>query len=301
MRWRNLKSERSRPLLCQELIDAKRCLISMIQRERFPEEIKFLATARKPNPGEVTVSYRNPTKFDELNPFLDEHELIRVGGRLKKSQLIYNQRHPLLLPAKHSITDLIIREYHENNKHAGIQSTLYALREKFWILNGKNQVRKIVHHCVECIRQRPRLMQAQMAVLPEVRVTEAPAFSRTGVDFFGPILIKEKKDRNRSFLKTYGCVFVCMVPKAVHIELATNLSTEGFLAAFRRFISRRGVPEHVYSDNGTNFVGTNKELREIYDLHGTAEFKQTIGFFATSKRIEWHFNPPLSPHFGGLW
>ena len=138
-------------------------------------------------------------------------------------------------------------------------------------------------------------------VLPEARVTEAPAFSRTGVDFFGPILIKEKKDRNRSFIKTYGCVFICMVSKAVHIELATDLSTEGFLAALRRFISRRGIPEHIYSDNGTNFVGANRELREIYDLLDTADFKQAIGSFALSKSTEWHFNPPLSPHFGGLW
>ena len=140
-----------------------------------------------------------------------------------------------------------------------------------------------------------------MAVLPEFRVTEAPAFSHTGVDIFGPILIKEKKDRNRSFLKTYGCIFICMVSKAVHIELAADLSIEGFLAAFRRFIRRRGVPEHMYSDNGTNFVGANKELREIYDLHERDEFKQKIGSFATSKRFEWHFNLPLSPHFGGLW
>ncbi|XP_033221084.1 uncharacterized protein LOC117175486 [Belonocnema kinseyi] len=92
-----------------------------------------------------------------------------------------------------------------------------------------------------------------------------------------------------------------MVSKAVHIEFATDLSTEGFLAALRRFIGRRGVPEHIYSDNGTNFVGANKELREIYDFFETEEFKKKIGSFALSKRKEWHFNPPLSPHFGGIW
>ena len=301
LRWRNLKAQRHRPLSLRELSDAERRLVAMMQRERFPEEIKFLATAREPGPGQIKVPYRKPTKFDELNPFLDEHDLIRVGGRLTKSELIYNHKHPILLPSKHPITDLIIRECHEDNKHSGIQSTLYTLREKFCILNRKDQIRKIVRHCVECIRQRPKMMHAQMAVLPEVRVTEAPAFSRTGVDFFGPILIKEKKNRNRSFIKTYGCEFICMVSKAVHIELAIDLSTEGFLAALRRFISRRGIPEHIYSDNGTNFVGANRELREIYDLQDTADFKQAIGSFALSKRIEWHFNPPLSSHFGGLW
>ena len=95
--------------------------------------------------------------------------------------------------------------------------------------------------------------------------------------------------------------FVCMVSKAVHIELATDFSTEGFIAAFRRFISRRGVPEHVYSDNGTNFVGANKELGEVYRLHKTTQFQNAIEVFALTKRIQWHFNPPLSPHFGGLW
>ena len=140
-----------------------------------------------------------------------------------------------------------------------------------------------------------------MADLPEVRVNESPAFCCTGLDFFGPILIKEKKFRNKSTIKTYGCVFVCMVSKAVHIELATDLSTEGFLAAFRRFVSRRGVPEHVYSDNGTNFVGANKELRELYNLVDAPDRRKSIEMYALSKRIHWHFSPPSSPHFGGLW
>ena len=283
MRWKNSKSPRNRPLLCQEIIESERRILAMIQRERFAAEIQFLATARETTPGEITVPFRKVTKFDEVNPFLDEHELIRVGGRLKKSDLIYNQKHPILLPSQHHVSDIIIQELHESHLHAGIQSTLYAIRERFWILNGKNQVRRIVQRYVECIRQRPKFIHAQMADLPDARVNEAPAFSRTGVDFFGPILIKEKKDRNRTFIKTYGCVFVCMVSKAVHIELATDLSTEGFLAAFRRFISRRGVPEHMYSDNETNLVGANKELSKIHKLLDTSEFKREIGTFPAGK------------------
>ena len=147
----------------------------------------------------------------------------------------------------------------------------------------------------------PKNVHAQMADLPRTRVNQSPAFSHTVLDFFGPILIKEKKFRNKSTIKTYGCVFVCMVSKAVHIELASDLSTEGFLAAFRRFICRRGIPEHVYSDNGTNFVGANNELREIYALFEHPDCRKSIANYALSKRIQWHFNPPLSPHFGGLW
>ena len=224
-----------------------------------------------------------------------------MGGRLKKSDLAYNTKHPLLLPSRHHLTDIIIREIHQRNRHAGVLSTFYTLRDRFWILNGKNQVRSIIHRCIECIRHRPKITYAKMADLPEVRVNEAPAFCHTGVDFFGPILIKEKKDRNKTFIKTYGCVFVCMVSKAVHIEVATDLSTEGFLAALRRFIHRRGTPERVYSDNGTNFVGANRELGEIYKLVDRDDFRNAIGNYALSKKIEWHFNPALSPHFGGLW
>ena len=108
LRWKTFKSNRNRPLSCQELIDAERRLVAMIQRKRFSKETRLLSTARDAAPADVTVPYRKPTNFDELNPFLDEHEFIRVGGRLKKSKLIYSQKHPLLLPAKHPITDVII-------------------------------------------------------------------------------------------------------------------------------------------------------------------------------------------------
>ncbi|XP_058810349.1 uncharacterized protein LOC131675397 [Phymastichus coffea] len=276
-------------------------IFTMVQLECFPKEINLLKTALESSPGNYAVPFRKSTKFDELNPFIGEDDLIRVGGRLKKAKLIYVTKHPILLPSNHHVTDLIIRDLHENNLHTGIQSTLYLLRQRFWILNGKNQIRGIIHRCIECIRQSPNMMHAKMADLPESRVTQSLPFNHTGLDFFGPILIKEKKDRNRSFIKSYGCVFVCMASKAVHIELVSDLSSEGFLAALRRFVSRRGVPSHIFSDNGTNFVGANRELLEIYKLFKTDEFKKDIRSYTLTKRIEWHFNPPLSPHFGGLW
>ncbi|XP_031789120.1 uncharacterized protein LOC116418118 [Nasonia vitripennis] len=110
-----------------------------------------------------------------------------------------------------------------------------------------------------------------MADLPTARVTESHVFSHVGVDFFGPLSIKEKKRHNRTALKAYGCVFVCMATKAVTIEITSDLTTEGFLGAFARFVGRR------------------------------EEFKSKVNAKALSLDIQWHFNPPLSPHFGGLW
>ncbi|XP_058808899.1 uncharacterized protein LOC131674318 [Phymastichus coffea] len=137
-----------------------------------------------------------------------------------------------------------------------------------------------------------------MADLPEPKVSQSAAFSHTGVDFFGPINIKEKAHKNRSFLKAYGCVFICLASKAVHIELATDLSTPGFLSTFRRFIARRGLPAHVYSNNRSNFVGACKELNDIFKFFNSEDTQRSLTEYAISKRIEWHFNPPLSPHFG---
>ncbi|XP_015121522.1 uncharacterized protein LOC107044229 [Diachasma alloeum] len=299
LRWKNPQAPRNHPLSVEEIYEAEYRIFMMVQRERFPIELRKLLTNQS-SEGLVPSCLRG-TPFDQLHPFVDDKGILRVGGRLKRSELSYNQKRSILLPSKHPVTDMIIRQVHYSKLHARIQSTLHAIRTKFWILNGKDQIRQLVRQCVECTRQKPKSVHAQMADLPRARLNEAPAFSRTGVDFFGPILIKEKKDRNRSFLKTYGFVFVCMVSKAVHIELATDLSTEGFVSAFRTFVSRKGVPGHVYSNNGTNFFGANRELSELYELISTPDFKEIVGNYAFSGRIDWHFNPPLSPHLEGIW
>jgi len=127
-----------------------------------------------------------------------------------------------------------------------------------------------------------------MADLPKSRVNEAPAFIHVGADFFGPLFIKERKLRNRNRIKAYGCVFVCMATKAVHIEIVSDLTTDEFLGVFRRFTGRRGIPEHVYSDNGTNFVGANNQLRELYALLNSEQFCVDVNNYATKKNIVWH-------------
>jgi len=96
-------------------------------------------------------------------------------------------------------------------------------------------------------------------------------------------------------------VFVCMSIKAIHLELVSDSSTDGFLAAFQKFISRRGLPEHVYSDNGTNFIGANNQLKKIYALFISEKHKELVNKFSSEHRISWHFIPSHAPHFSGLW
>ena len=271
---------------------AEKKILFLIQKEQFNEEIKTLLNSKE---------IKSP-KLSALNPFIDKHGLLRVGGRLQNANVTDEQKYPILLPSYHHVTDLIIKNIHLTNYHTGIQSTLFTIRQRFWLLDGKNQVRKIVRNCLPCLKNQPRIMKYKMANLPRPRVqSSTSAFLHTGVDYFGPIYLKEKKFRNRAKVKGYGCVFVCMATKAVHIEVASDLTTEGFLGAFRRFISRRAIPSAVYSDNGSNFVGANNQLRELYVLFNSEKFRDEVHSFAVKKNIIWHFNPPESPHFGGIW
>ena len=120
-----------------------------------------------------------------------------------------------------------------------------------------------------------------------------PPFTNTGIDYFGPIYVKQ----GRSQVKRYGCLFTCLAIRAVHVEVAHSLDTDSFINALRRFISRRGHPKTIYSDNGSNFVGGERELRE-----GVRQLNQDkIHHFLLHKEIEWYFNPPLASHMGGVW
>lgn len=114
-------------------------------------------------------------------------------------------------------------------------------------------------------------------------------------------MCRETLRRKAPNFKTYFCLFICMTTKAVHIELVHHLSSASFVAALQRFVSRRGLPAHVYSDNGTNFVGASRHLTEVYQWLKNEDTTRDIINYASSACIQWHFNPPSAPHFGGLW
>lgn len=291
LRMRKSNKFKGKGLEVTEKLQAETKILLLIQNEQYSYEIEQIRE---------TGETKN-LRLRGLNPFIDQHGLLRVGGRLKHAPISFTEKHPILLPSAHHVTDLIIREIHTNTYHSGIQSTLYNIRHRFWLLDGKNQVRRIVRRCLNCIRHRPVLLHGKMADLPSARVSDSAAFSHVGVDYFGPVFIKEKKFRNRTIIKAYGCVFICMATKAVHLEIVSDMTTEGFLGAFGRFIGRRGIPSHVYSDNGTNFVGANNELRELYYLLESEQHQGRVKEYAVRKNIAWQFNPPLSPHFGGIW
>ncbi|XP_015115573.1 uncharacterized protein LOC107040144 [Diachasma alloeum] len=290
------KTRRRGPLALDELEAALHAIVHWVQSENFTAAIKELQ--HPPTTGHKSSEL---SKFAKLTPFIDKDGLLQVGGRLTNANIPYSQRHPLILPRRHPLTDHIIRHEHRVQLHAGAQATLYTVRRRFWLLDGRHSVGRIVRSCIKCIRHKPPQVDYIMGNLPESRITESRPFTHVGIDYRGPFFIKEKKVYNQGRIKVYVAVFVCLAVKAVHLEVVSDLTTKGFLAALRRFIARRGVCSNIYSVNCTNFVGANSELKEVHEFLQNENDRQKILHFATSKEIRWHFIPAQSPNFGGLW
>ncbi|XP_041765140.1 uncharacterized protein LOC121589934 [Anopheles merus] len=278
-------------LSVDEIQNAKIVLVKMVQRQVFPDELRQLRKKQK-------LAGGSPLKL--LHPFIDKDGVIRVGGRLGHADLPFCVKHPIVIPGYHPFTQLLLRQQHEKVMHGGITSTLSAIRGEFWPLNGRRAVRSTIRACYRCNRANPVPIQQPMGQLPLSRVTANEVFVCTGVDYCGPIMLKPVH-RKAAPQKAYLCIFVCMSTKAVHLELVSDLSTSGFLKALDRFIFRRNKPNHIYSDNGTNFVGAKNALHQVYQmLHDEAQNRQINNYLA-EEGIEWHLIPPRAPNFGGLW
>jgi len=236
-----------------------------------------------------------------LSPMLGSDGLLMVGGRLKHSALPYSQKHPIILHGKDILTRMIVSSQHITLLHAGPTLMLSVLSSRFHIIGARRLVRTVYRGCVTCKKVTAKTESQFMGQLPVHRVTPSPPFAKTGVDFAGPLIIKKGHTRKPVYIKSYICLFVCLATKAVHLELVSDLTTEAFLASFKRFVSRRGLPTDVFSDNGTNFVGASNELKELYSFLSKDQSQSRISSSLSDLQVAWHFSPERAPHFGGLW
>ncbi|XP_044594834.1 uncharacterized protein LOC123272199 [Cotesia glomerata] len=172
-------------------------------------------------------------------------------------------------------------------------------RKSVWIVGGRVPVRSFILRCVICTRHRGELAQQLMGQLPAARVQPTRAFLHTGLDYAGPITLKTFQGREAKTYKGWIAVFVCMFSSAVHSELVTDYTAAAFIAAYRRFTSRRGICHTLYSDCGTNFVGADKELKRLFAA-GSRTLRELSTLIAQDG-TNWKFNPPGAPHFGGKW
>lgn len=296
LRWTRYK--RTKPfnttlLTVSEIRNAQIKWLGLVQNTYFAKEIKCFLT------GDAHSLPRN-SPILSLNPKLDEHQLLRVSGRLEEANLSRDQKEPIILPKTGHLTKLIIRDAHLRTFHGGNQLTLQRLRQQYWVIQGRNTVKSHVHECTTCFRYRNQTSQQLMGNLPKFRVNECRPFTYTGVDFAGYFEIKTSSRKNAPYTKAYISLFICLTTKAVHLEVVSSLSTEAFLMAFKRFAARKLLPRHMYSDRGTNFIGAKNELPRLFQ-NARAEQTKEIREILLQQQIEWHMIPAHAPHFGGIW
>ncbi|XP_071052868.1 uncharacterized protein [Onthophagus taurus] len=198
----NKSDKRTGSLKCSELNEAQIYLIKCSQRDSFQDEINHLS-------GKGSLPQKN--ELTKLNVFLDHTGIMRVGGRLRNSSYNVDKKHPMLLHSKHVLTRLIFEHEHVQLLHAGPQHLLASIRDRYWPIGGRNLAKKVIFNCMRCFRVKPRVSQPIMGDLPSQRVTPAPPFSTTGVDYAGPFLLKDRKGRGSKTSKCYICLFHCGV------------------------------------------------------------------------------------------
>ena len=257
-------------LTYRELCQAKILLLCSVQHQVFSEEFASLSAGE-------SVSRRS--SIYKLTPFLGEHGLIRVQGRLQFSGLSEDAKHPIILPRCH-LSLLLARHIHKTMKHAGVNTMLVNLRDHYWIISARRLCKAVKKECVSCQRLDAPAGHQTMAPLPELRVTRAPPFSVTGLDHGGPLYCCDFVGR-----KFYILLFTCAVIRAVHLELVDSLSCETTMMALRRFMARRGVPSVLMSDNAKGFVAARDQLLQTYGSDGP----------------RWQFIAPRAPWWGGWW
>ena len=221
-----------------------------------------------------------------------DRDVLRCEGRLLNSDLEIDTRKPVILPRRHSFTRLIVEECHQRVLHSGVKATLAELRSRFWVPRGRQVVKKILGECVTCRKLTGKPYSAPpTAALPDFRVKEAPPFSRVGVDFAGPLYVKQKSGEMD---KAYIALFSCCVTRAVRLELVKDLSTAAFRRCLRRFIARNGTPALIVSDNAKTFQATEKALTRLFSH---PEVRADL----ERDKIEWKFNLERAPWWGGFF
>ena len=237
---------------------------------------------------EVQAAVKEKSTFQQveksLNLFKDENGILRCRGRLDNAPLPYDSRYPMLLPSNHEYTDLVIQLCHRAVMHNGVQETLAQLRSRFWVVKGRQAVKRVLSKCSICKKLEGMSYATPNAPpLPEFRLCDDFAFSNIGVDYAGPLYVKDIYTKSESMNKAFIVIYTCASSRAVHLDLVPDASSSSFIRSFQRFIGRRGAPSRVLSDNSKTFKNTE------------------VKNFVSSRGITWRYNIPRSPWWGGFF
>lgn len=159
----------------------------------------------------------------------------------------YDAKHQVLIPGKNPVTHLIIKHFHEKCMHGGPKLTESVIRQHYWVTNSQRTIKTVISKCHNCFKVNPKPLRQFIADLPMVRVnTVKKPFHDVAVDYTGAFWVKATNTRGCTSQKAYMSIFVCMATKAIHIEAVSALTAEAFIAAFRRFVARRGAVRAIW-------------------------------------------------------
>ncbi|XP_070066880.1 uncharacterized protein [Drosophila virilis] len=243
--------------------------IRICQEEEFYSEITCLRSGRR-------LTDHKSLLF-KCSPYVDDSGILRIKGRIDNIEGVeVCVKRPIILPRRHQLTYLLVEFYHRRYHHLHNEIFVNELRQRYWVCGLRASVREVSNTCPACRIRRARPKPPGMGDLPIERLSPyTPPFTYTGVDYFGPYDIVVGRRRE----KRSGVLFTCLTVRAVHLDIATSLSTDSYLCVLKLFVTRRGCPRRMLSDNGTNFRGASRVLKD---------------------EIE-RISPPGSPHMGGSW
>ncbi|XP_065217307.1 uncharacterized protein LOC135843368 [Planococcus citri] len=225
----------------------------------------------------------------------DSQNIIRCHGRLVESCLDDNAKFPILLPEKEFFTRLLIEKIHIDNYHVGVSHTLSELRKNFWIPKGRSTVYYVLKKCANCkYYDGGPYKYPAIPPLPEFRVNQSSPFSCCGIDTFGPLYVSDNSVQKKVFVS----IFVCMITRAIHLELLENMTTQEFLLAFRNFIALRTIPKFVISDNAPQFKITKSAFENLWQQIIS---DNDVIDFCKNNLIEWKLLPEYAPWHGGFY
>ena len=286
------KQEGSSHLTTAEGQRATRWLLQRSQHRSFTPEISTIKARKDLSPR---------SKILVLHPFMGKDQLLRVGGRLWNTKIPHHTAHPVILAAADHLTIILFDYYHLLLGHCGPSTLLTHSANIYHVLGGRTLSRTVCSRCVTCRKQAARASSQLLGQLPPFRVEPQHVFLNTGMDFCGPFLVRQGYTRKPVEVKVFLAIFICMATKAVHLEVVSDLKATAFIASLDRFVARRGLPLHLHSDNGSNYVGAKHQLAAFYKMLAAPSTQDAINNYVFQHRITWHNSPQRAPHFGGLW
>nr|XP_049704763.1 uncharacterized protein LOC126056280 [Helicoverpa armigera] len=256
---------------------AEKLLVRVVQQDAFKQEIASLES----NKTVASSSRLYPLRIELNDGVIVLRSRIAAVDKVAKSV-----KSPPVLDGDHRITQLYIDWTHRSLQHSGTELVVNEVRQHYWIVRLRPTVKQVIARCLHCRIRRARAPTPATGDHPKTRLAHhRRPFTYTGLDYFGPLSVTVGRQHH----KRYVALFTCLTTRAVHLEIAHSLSADSAVLALRRFAARRGCPTEIYSDNGTNMHGADRELREAWQEE------------ASRRGIAWRFITPSAPFMGGAW